>query len=99
MGLFNQHYISDCNWRLQFNIAIKDYFHAGKLCDLLKANAQDVNKIIKSLNTAGPVCISAKFFKMSANIIDSHLSNIISEHIFKSRCSANSKNWNKEAGF
>ena len=64
-------------------LAIKDSFHAEKLSDLLKANAEDINKIMKSLNTCLHFC---KFLKMSANTIDSHLANIISEDI----CSGNS---------
>ena len=37
-------------------LAIKDSFHAEKLSDLLKANAEDINKIIKSLNTCLHFC-------------------------------------------
>ena len=43
-----------------------------------------MKKLIKSLNVnkaKGPVGISAKFVKMSANVIDSHLVNIINNNI------------------
>ena len=48
--------------------------------DLSYASTGDINKIIKSLNVnkaKGPDGISAKFVKMSANVIDCHLANII----------------------
>ena len=46
--------------------------------DLPYASTSDINKIIKSLNVnkaKGPDGISAKFVKMSANVIDCHLAN------------------------
>ena len=44
------------------------------------ASTSDINKVIKSLNvkkTKGPDGISQKFVKMSVNIIECHLANII----------------------
>ena len=46
--------------------------------DLPYVSTSDINKIIKSLNVnkaKGPDGISAKFVKMSANVIDCHLAN------------------------
>ena len=55
----------------------------------MKANAENINKIIKSLNTK--YCISEKFIMISANVIDSRSANIISEDVSKRRYSENSK--------
>ena len=52
--------------------------------DLPYASTSDINKIIKWLNVnkaKGPDGISAKFVKMSANVIDCHLANIINNDI------------------
>ena len=52
--------------------------------DLPYAGTSDINKIIKSLNVnkaKGPDGICAKAFKMSANVIDFHLANIINNDI------------------
>ena len=52
--------------------------------DLPYASTSDINKVIKSLNVnkaKGPDGISAKFVKMSANVIDCHLANIINNDI------------------
>ena len=60
---------------------IKNSCVTEKKFDLPYASTSDiVNKIIKSLNVnkaKGPDGISAKFVKMSASVIDSHLANII----------------------
>ena len=51
---------------------------------MLYASTSDINRIIKSLNVnkaKGPDGISAKFVKMSANVIDCHLANIINNDI------------------
>ena len=64
---------------------------------LPKPTAEDINKIIKSLNikkATGPDQISAKFVQMSANVIDCHLANIISDDILINRYSENSKTAN-----
>ena len=52
--------------------------------DLPYASTSDINKIIKSLNAnkdKEPDGISAKFVKISANVIDCHLANIINNDI------------------
>ena len=46
--------------------------------DLPYASTSGINKIIKSLNAnkaKGPADISAKFVRMSANVIDCHVAN------------------------
>ena len=48
--------------------------------NLPHATTQDINKIINSLSSdkaTGPDGIPVKFIKLSANVIDSHLANII----------------------
>ena len=53
-----------------------------------------INKIIKSLNlkrAKGPEAISAKFVKMSANILDSHLVNIVNNDISLNKYSKHAK--------
>ena len=52
--------------------------------DLPLASISDINKIIKSLNVnkaIGPDGISAKFVKISANVVDCHLANRINNDI------------------
>ena len=59
---------------------IKSVFNTDSKFDQPKPTANDINKIIKSLDTnkaTGPDAISAKLVKMSANVIDCHLSNVI----------------------
>ena len=57
--------------------------------DLPYPSTSDINKIIKSLN--GPDAISAKFVKMSANIIDCHLANIINNDLSLNKYSKHAK--------
>ena len=62
--------------------------------DLPYASTSDINKIIKSLNVnkaKGPDGISAKFVKMSANVIDCHLANIINNDISSKKYSKHAK--------
>ena len=62
--------------------------------DLPHATTQDMNKIIKSLSSdkaAGPDGIPVKFTKMSANVINSHLANIINKDIDLNCYSKNAK--------
>ena len=52
--------------------------------DLQYASTSDIDKVIKSLNVnkaKGPDGTSAKFVKISANIIDCHLDNTINNVI------------------
>ena len=65
-------------------------------------NAKDINQIIKSLNVnkaKGPDGISAKFAKISADIIDCHIANIISKDISENTYSENAKTANVRAIF
>ena len=57
--------------------------HENKF-NLSYASTSDINKIIKSLNVnkaKGPEGISVKLVKLSANVIDSHLANMINNDI------------------
>ena len=63
---------------------IKNLCVPEKTFHLPYASTSDINKIIKSLNVnkaKDPDGISAKFFKMSANVIDCHLANIINNNV------------------
>ena len=73
---------------------IKSVFNTDSKFDLPKPTASDINKIIKSLDTnktTGPDGIPAKFVQMSANLIDCHLSNIISFDLLKNKYSEHAK--------
>ena len=73
---------------------IKKEFSVDKEFELAYASAKDINQIIKSLNinkTKGPDGISAKFVKISANIIDCHIANIINKDISNNTFSENAK--------
>ena len=62
--------------------------------DLLYASTSDINKIIESLNVnkaKGRDGISTKFVKMSANVIDCHLANIINKYISLNKYSKRAK--------
>ena len=62
--------------------------------DLPYASTSDINKIIKSFNVnkaKGPDGISAKLVKMSANVIDCHLANIINNDISLNKYSKHAK--------
>ena len=62
--------------------------------ELPKPTAIDINKIIISLDTSkatGPDGIPAKFVQMAANVIDCHLSNIITCDISKNKYSKHAK--------
>ena len=73
---------------------IKSSFDFNSKFELPKPTASDINKIIKSLDTnkaTGPDGISANCVKISANIIDCHLSNIIANDILGNQYSEHSK--------
>ena len=73
---------------------IKSVLNTDSKFDLPKPTASDINKIIKSIDTnkaTGPDDISAKFVQMSANVIDCHLSNIITCDISKNKYSEHAK--------
>ena len=70
------------------NDSIRDRF------EIPKATIEQVNKIIKDLNpkkATGPDKIPPKIIKLSANIIDSHLTNIINKDISQSKFSEAAK--------
>ena len=71
---------------------IKRKFSIDKEFELPYASAKDINQIIKSLNinkAKGPHGISAKFVKISADIIDCHIANIINKDISNNKFSEN----------
>ena len=73
---------------------IKSSYDFNSKFELPKPTASDINKIIKSLDTnkaTGPDSISAKYVKISANIIDCHLLNIIACKISDNKYSEHSK--------
>ena len=73
---------------------IKREFSIHKEFELAYAGAKDINQIIKSLNinkAKGPDGISAKFVKISADIIDCHIANIINKDISNNKFSENAK--------
>ena len=73
---------------------IKSSFDFNSKFELPKPTASDINKTIKSLDTnkaTGPDGISAKYVKVSAIIIDCHLSNIIASDISDNQYSEHSK--------
>ena len=62
--------------------------------DLPYASTSDINEIIKSLNVdkaKGPDGISTKFVKISPDIIDCHLANIINNDISLNKYSKHAK--------
>ena len=73
---------------------IKREFSLDKESELPYASAKDINQIIKSLNinkAKGPDGISAKFVKISTDIIDCHIANIINKDISNNKFSENAK--------
>ena len=73
---------------------IKSLFNTDSKFDLPKPTAKDINKIVKSLDTnkaTRPDGIPTKFVQMSANVIDCHLSNIITCDISKNKYSKDAK--------
>ena len=65
-------------------VAIKSFVTQNSQFNLLQATTQDIDKIINSLSSnkaTGPGSIPVKSIKLSANAIDSHLTNIINKDI------------------
>ena len=57
---------------------------SGNRCDIPLATAEQINKIIKKLSpnkATGPDKIRPKIVILSANIIDSHLANIVNHDL------------------
>ena len=75
-------------------LKIKENIDVECCFDLPKAEVEEINRILKSLNVkkaTGPDGIAPKFVKMSANIIDCHLTNIINNDITQNHYSENAK--------
>ena len=75
-------------------LIIKNSINIEKSFDLPKGNVEKINKIIQLVNNnkaTGPDSIPAKVVKLSADIIDNHLCNIISKDICQDRYSENAK--------
>ena len=73
--------------RIQEKQRVRDHYSEGP-------STQDINKIINSLtsnNATGPDGIPVKFIKLSANVIDSYLKNIINKNIDLNSYSENAK--------
>ena len=66
--------------------AIQDTFPLKKEFKIEQAKVEQINKILRNINSreaAGPDKIPPKIVKMSANIIDFHLTNIINSRLKK----------------
>ena len=75
-------------------IAVKSSVTQHSKFNLPHATTQDINKVINSLNSdkaTGPDGIPVKFIKPSANVKDSHLTNIINNGIDLDCYSENAK--------
>ena len=74
--------------------AIQDTFHVKKEFKIEEAKVEQVNKILRNINSrkaTGPDKIPPKIVKMSANIIDSHLTNIINSDLKRNAFSDSAK--------
>ena len=74
--------------------AIKENFKNNSVFEISKATVGDVNHIIRSLNpkkATGPDLIPPKIVKMTANIIDSHIANIINADLERNCFSEDAK--------
>ena len=75
-------------------ISIKNEFRPAAELKIKAATVDQINKIIRSLDSkkaTGPDKISAKVVKMSAYIIDKHLTNIINNHLLRNSFSDSAK--------
>ena len=74
--------------------AIQDTFPVKKEFKIEEAKVEQVNKILRNINSrkaTGPDKIPPKIVKMSANIIDSHLTNIINSDVKRNAFSNSAK--------
>ena len=74
--------------------AIQGTFPVKKQFKIKEANVEQVNKILRNVNSrkvTGPEKIPPKIVKMSANIIDSHLTNIINSDLKRNAFSDSAK--------
>ena len=81
-------------WNHPSIIKIKEIVKEKLSFDFPEATAEDINKIIKSLNpnkATGPDRIPLKIIKTAANVIDSHLAYIINKDLKENKFSENAK--------
>ena len=74
--------------------AIQDTFPVKKEFKIEEAKVEQINKILRNINSrkaTGPDKIPPKIVKMSANIIDSHLTNIINSDLKRNAFSDSAK--------
>ena len=74
--------------------AIQNTFPLKKQFEIEEARVEQVNKILRNINSAkatGPDKIPPKIVKMSANIIDSHLTDIINSDLKRNAFSDSAK--------
>ena len=89
--MFNKHYISTIHPNI---IKMKEIVKEKPIFDFPESTAEDINKIIKSLNpnkATGPDHIPLKIIKTAANVIDSHLAHIINKDLKENKFSENFK--------
>ena len=75
-------------------IKIKEIVKEKPIFDFPEATTEDVNNIIKSLNSnkaTGPDQIPPKIIKTAANVTDSHLAHIINKNLKKNQFSEDAK--------
>ena len=87
--MFNKHYISTIHPNI---IKMKEIVKEKPIFDFPESTAEDINKIIKSLNpnkATGPDHIPLKIIKTAANVIDSHLAHIINKDLKENKFSEN----------
>ena len=74
--------------------AIQDTFPVKKEFKIEEAKVEQINKILRNINSrkaTGPDKIPPKIVKMAANIINSHLTNIINSDLKRSAFSDSTK--------
>ena len=74
--------------------AIQDTFPVKKKFKIEEAKVEQINKILRNINfrkATGPDKIPPKIVKMSANIVDSHLTNIINSDLKRNSFSDSAK--------
>ena len=74
--------------------AIQDTFPVKKEFKIEEAKVEQINKILRNINcrkATGPHKIPPKILKMSANIVDSHVTNIINSDLKRNAFSDSAK--------
>ena len=85
-------YFIMCYWNVVF--LLSENVKEEPLFDIVEATTEDINKIIKSLNTnkvTGPNRILLKITRTVGNVIDSHLAYTINKDRTKNKFSENAK--------